>query len=553
MHVALYAPLGRDASVLCALLESVALQPMVCTSAAAFTAALNEDAMLAIATEEGLTRCSAELLAQQLKRQPLWSNIPIIALADANALLPGGATTVLERLGGITLITRPLRQEVLTLAVRSARRTRLLQLQVRDQLEQLSQHTVELEARVDERTAALALEVHERRQIETSLMEARRLESLGRLTGGVAHDFNNLLQVIVGATQLLQLVSREAPALQKPIASINRAAEQGARLTQQLLSFARRQPMQITDVRLNEHVLSLAQLLRHSLGRDVQLQIETGDHLKLVRTDLAQLEIALLNLVINARDAMPDGGTATLAVQNINLPDPALPELATLTGEYVQIALRDKGHGMTEAVAQQAFEPFFTTKPLGKGTGLGLSQVYGFAQQSGGATFLRTASTGTTVGILLPASSSQPADQPADSGKTVPELSDKSLDGLRVLCVEDDPSVAAVALALLSSLGCEVCCAHSADEALRSDFTEIDLVFSDVRMPGSMDGLEMARHLIQQYPLLPIVLTSGFIEEPKRLDGLELEFVRKPYTTSTVIAGICAALASRGGAANAKH
>ena len=292
MHVALYAPLGRDASVLCALLESVALQPMVCTSAAAFTAALNEDAMLAIATEEGLTRCSAELLAQQLKRQPLWSNIPIIALADANALLPGGATTVLERLGGITLITRPLRQEVLTLAVRSARRTRLLQLQVRDQLEQLSQHTVELEARVDERTAALALEVHERRQIETSLMEARRLESLGRLTGGVAHDFNNLLQVIVGATQLLQLVSREAPALQKPIASINRAAEQGARLTQQLLSFARRQPMQITDVRLNEHVLSLAQLLRHSLGRDVQLQIETGDHLKLVRTDLAQLEIA---------------------------------------------------------------------------------------------------------------------------------------------------------------------------------------------------------------------------------------------------------------------
>lgn len=542
MYVAIYAPVGRDASVLCTLLEATDLRPLVCTSAAAFTAALDENAMLAIATEEALSRCSADQITHQLKRQPLWSSIPIIALADAGVVLPGGVTSVLERLGGITLITRPLRQEVLTLAVCSARRTRLLQLQVRDQLEQLSQHATELEARVDERTAALALEVRERRQIETSLMEARRLESLGRLTGGVAHDFNNLLQVIVGATQLLQLLSREAPQLQKPIASINRATEQGARLTQQLLSFARRQPMQITDVRLDEHVQSLAQLLHHSLGRNVKLEIEIGDTPKRVRTDLAQLEIALLNLVINARDAMPDGGTATLTVKNLTLPDPTLPELATLSGDYVQIALHDEGHGMTEDVARQAFEPFFTTKPLGKGTGLGLSQVYGFAKQSRGTTLLRTGQTGTTVAIVLPASAAQSSEAPNKPEKPSSQLLQQNLVGLKVLCVEDDPFIAAAAVEMLSTLGCSVCCAHSADEALQSDFNSIDLVFSDVRMPGSMDGLEMVKKLLHQYPSLPIVLTSGFIGEPERLDGMPLEFVRKPYTPATVVAAMSAAL-----------
>ena len=581
MHVAVYAPVGRDAVVLSTLLEAVHLQPLVCTSAAQFTAALDENALLAIATEEGLTRCSADQLAQQLKRQPLWSNIPIIALADANALLPGGATTVLERLGGVMLITRPLRHEVLMLAVLSARRTRLLQFQVRDQLAQLSTHAAELEQRVDERTAALAQEVRERRQVETSLLEARRLESLGRLTGGVAHDFNNLLQVIVGATQLLKLLGRDAPTLQKPIDSITRAADQGARLTQQLLAFARRQPMQNAVLLLDEHLPAAAQLLRHSLGRDITLHIDIVDTPWLVQTDLAQLEMALLNLVINARDAMPEGGAATLTVRNLRLPDSSLPELARLGGEYVEVALRDEGHGMSEAVAQQAFEPFFTTKPLGKGTGLGLSQVYGYAQQSRGATYLRSTADGTTVGIVLPravatvataadgisTAANHPGDDTAGVGNgntdrggdghggAMPSRSaqpdpQSALQGLRVLCVEDDPFVAEVAVELFAALGCQVCCAFDADAALLSRFEEIDLVFSDVRMPGSMDGVELAHHLARSHPHLPVVLASGFIGEPERLAGLSLEFVRKPYSSETVLAAACAALARKAPAAS---
>ncbi|NYE61552.1 signal transduction histidine kinase [Duganella sp. 1224] len=545
MHAVIYAPLGRDAQVLSSILAAFHIDSVRCDSPDAFCAALDQTALMAIASEEGLTRCSAQQLAAQLAKQPFWSSIPILAIADADALIPGGPTSVLERLGNVTLLTRPLRHEVLMLAILSAQRTRGLQWQVRDQLEELNAHAAELERRVDERTAALSREVRERRQIELSLSEARRLESLGRLTGGVAHDFNNLLQVIASASALMRFQLKEQPALLKSVDSIARATAQGAQLTQQLLSFARRQPMQIADVRLQQHLPDIAQLLQHSLSKNIELSLRIPDDAWPVRTDLAQLEIALLNLVVNARDAMPDGGKVVLSVTNLRLPDAALPELQSLRGEFVQLALADEGEGMTPAVAAQAFEPFFTTKPLGKGTGLGLSQVYGYAQQSNGLAYLRTSDHGTTVHIVLPRgqeASAAAAPARADAGAEAGG-DGQILAGKRVLCVEDDPFVAELAVEMFANMGCRVCCAHDADTALTSDFAQIDFVFSDVKMPGSMDGVEMARQLRRDHPALPIVLASGFLGDPARLDGLALEFIRKPYSLETINAAARAAIA----------
>lgn len=543
MHAVIFAPLGRDAQVLSNILAAVHIDSRLCDSADEFCAALDETALMAIASEEGLTRCSAQQLSVQLDKQPFWSNIPIIAIADADALIPGGPTSVLERLGNVTLLTRPLRHEVLMLAILSAQRTRTLQRQVRDQLRELNDHAAELERRVDERTTALSREVRERRQIEMSLAEARRLESLGRLTGGVAHDFNNLLQVIASASTLMRFQLKEHPALLKSVDSIARATAQGAQLTQQLLSFARRQPMQIADVRLEKHLPDIAQLLHHSLSKHIAFALDIPENPWPVKTDVAQLEIALLNMVVNARDAMPGGGKVTLAIRNLSLPAPAFPELQGLAGDFVQLALIDEGHGMTPEVAEQAFEPFFTTKPLGKGTGLGLSQVYGYAQQSNGMAYLRTSDHGTTVCIVLPRGGDAAATQePAPAQAAVGGAGDV-LSGKRVLCVEDDRFVAELAVEMFANMGCRVCCAHSADEALLSDLAHIDFVFSDVKMPGTMDGVELARKLRQAWPALPIVLASGFLGDPARLDGLGLEFIRKPYSIDAVQAAARAAIA----------
>ncbi|TFW18753.1 response regulator [Massilia arenosa] len=545
MRVVVYAPMGRDAHVLGTLMEALQLDTLVCRSAAEFQGALDEQALLAVATEEGLAQCLGDRLAEQLARQPPWSDLPVIALADQNALLPGSATRALAQLGNVTLISRPLRREVLLLAVLSAQRTRLLQLQVRDQIGQLNAYAAELERRVDERTRALATEVRERRQVEASLAESRRLESLGRLTGGVAHDFNNVLQVISGATELMRVLDQEQGRLRRPLDGVARAVEQGSRLTQQLLSFARRQPMQIASVQLGEHLAEMAQLLRHSLGKHIALHLAVADGLWPVRTDLAQLEMALLNLVINARDAMPEGGAVTLAARNVALPQDGPEELAELHGDFVLVELNDEGAGMPAQVAAKAFEPFFTTKAPGKGTGLGLSQVYGYAQQSGGTAFIRSGSSGTTVTLALPRGTG-PGMEAAAPPPPAPDA-EARFAGLRVLCVEDDDSVAEVAHDLFVSLGCWVCLACSADEAILSDFAGIDLVFSDVRMPGTMDGIDLAHWLARTHPATPVVLASGFIGDPGRLDGLDVQFLRKPYTRQSVLKAAAAALVRSAG------
>jgi signal transduction histidine kinase len=536
-----YAPLGRDAAVLSSVLDSCNVAAHVCSSAEQLYRALDEDALLLLITEEGLAQCNAPVLLARIRAQPAWSSIPVIVLSASARAGHGDRLKPLAQLGNVTVISRPIAREAMAMAVGSAVHARQLQYQVRDQIEQLGRYSVELERRVDERSAALAREVDERKRIEAALLESRRLESLGRLTGGIAHDFNNMLQVVSGGVQLLRALTAAAPdpRIQRTLDSIDRASDHGAKLTQQLLAYGRRQALTVSSVDLNERMHDMAVLLRHTVGREIRLSVDVPDGLWPVRADATQLEMAILNLVLNARDAMPHGGQVRLMLRNCTLPEEGNEDTAGLRGDYVCIAMSDEGCGMDDATLTQAFEPFFTTKPIGKGTGLGLSQVQGFATQSGGHAFIRRDPHGTTVSIVLPRSTDLDGGvaAPVSPADDLPAARAR-LRGLTVLCVEDDPLVAEVAAGIFEALGMKVIAASSADAALEVDLEGVDVVFSDVMMPGSMDGIGLAGALRRARPDLPLVLASGYITSPERLQPLDVGFVQKPYSGVHVSAAL---------------
>ena len=540
----LFAPILGDAEALRAVLAQAGLDTVRCAGVQEFYARLEQDALLAVITEEGLAHCAAGDLEQVLRRQPPWSDIPLLALADSQTTsVDDERFARLAGLGNFTLVERPTSRQVLLMSIRSAIRARRLQYAVRDHWQALESHSAQLETAVEERTRSLELEIRERRRAEAALAEAHRLESLGRLTGGVAHDFNNLLQVIATGEGLIRLLLGKAlnPREERALDSIRRAADHGAVLTQQLLAYARRQPLANVPLDLHVHLRASTDLLLSAAGPAVDLRVSLSALSWQVETDPAQLDAAILNIVGNARDAMPGGGTLTLTASDVVLPDPQLPELGDFAGDYACLLLTDDGAGMSEEVAREAFEPFYTTKPLGKGTGLGLSQVYGFAIQSRGMAFIRREAQGTTIGLLLPRSAARPASPPRPQYGDLTDLA-----GLRLLCVEDDPAVAETTVALLEGLGAQVALAGDADVAMAMDLAGFDLVLSDVMMPGSTDGIGLARWLAAHWPALPVVLCSGYMLDPHRLQSLQVEFIRKPYPIAGLLASIRRALSRPG-------
>jgi PAS domain S-box-containing protein len=379
------------------------------------------------------------------------------------------------------------------------------------------------------RMLGVCQDVTERRQAERAvsklrdqLAQSQKMEALGQLTGGIAHDFNNLLTIVSGYAHILQKRLAD-PRDTAPIEAIQMAARRGASLTRQLLTFSRRQSLNPTAIDLRERIVGIAEMLRSSLREDIRLVYDIADDVWSIETDAAELELALLNLAINARDATPSGGAVTLGVKNVVLGEDS-PNL--LRGEFVAIEVRDTGGGIAPDVLPRVFEPFFTTKPVGKGTGLGLAQVYGFAEQSGGAAAVSSElGKGTTVTIYLPRSSALATRAPLP-----PLLEDTKQAGVTILLVEDNHEVAEVADALLVSLGHRVLRAADAGAALnrlRAD-RSIDLVFSDIVMPGSMDGVSLAQHIRGEHPDMPIILTTGF-SAAARLQGLDFPVIRKPY------------------------
>ncbi|NKC32259.1 ATP-binding protein [Falsiroseomonas selenitidurans] len=368
-------------------------------------------------------------------------------------------------------------------------------------------------------------EVRAREAAQAQLFQTLKLEALGQLTGGVAHDFNNLLSVITSGIALLR--TAEDPARREKLAeAMAQAARRGADLTRRLLTFARRQTLHPGPLELRGWLTEMRELLARTLRGDITIEIEMQPDLWPVLVDAGELELALLNLAVNARDAMPRGGRLRLRAQNASLSRAGSPDL--VDGDYVRLCIADNGIGMTPDVLSRAFEPFFTTKEAGHGTGLGLAQVYGFVRQSGGAARVQSEpGRGTTVSLLLPRAPAEAVQ--AASRETPPQLPDTR--PLDLLLVEDDEAVAALTADMLRHLGHRVRRVSSAAAALRALAAgpPPDLVMTDVVMPGGQDGLDLARRLASERPGLPVVLCSGFSGAPARVEALGLPLLRKPF------------------------
>ncbi len=369
-----------------------------------------------------------------------------------------------------------------------------------------------------------------RSRSEAQLAHAQKLEALGQLTGGIAHDFNNLLTVVSGNLQLLDMELSGDPELREIIASALRAVDRGADLTRRLLAFARRQSLQPRAVVLQPLMAELAQMLARTLGEDVRIEVACDADVPDVFADPTELDTALVNLALNARDAMPRGGCLRLAASEVHVSAPdngwKVP-----TGCYVAFEVDDTGTGMSGAVAAHALDPFFTTKENGKGSGLGLSMVYGFVTQSGGGLTLESRlGFGTQVAFLLPVAA---AGQPY-AGVADPEPHGLPAGGRTVLVVEDEADVARIAIRFLQAMGYEVIATDSAREALALLIgpTPIDVLFSDVVLGSGMNGRELAVEARRLRPHLPVLLVSGYPGPTGRVgtdDNEGIELLRKPY------------------------
>ncbi|GAC1554003.1 MAG: hypothetical protein NVS2B5_13260 [Beijerinckiaceae bacterium] len=416
--------------------------------------------------------------------------------------------------------TRELERLNVELEQRVADRTADLE-QSRAALQTLNE---ELEVRIEQRT-------REREQALAQLFEAQKIDTIGQLTGGVAHDFNNLLMAMLGSLEILKKRLKDDAGSQRLLENALKGAERGAALTQRLLAFARRQELRPEIVDIPELVAGMQDLLARALGPEVRLQNELPDNLPPVLIDANQLELAVLNLAVNARDAMPDGGLLIVSAAEADGSEPHAPP-GLKAGPFVRLSVVDTGEGMDAATLARAAEPFFTTKGIGKGTGLGLSMVQGLAAQSGGGLLIANEpGKGARVDVWIPQ-----ADRTAIV--TVPQPENFTSEAIArpctVLVVDDDALVATGTAAMLEDMGHVVIEANSADDALKllEDGCAVDLVITDHAMPG-MSGTQLARVLGIRYPKLGVVLATGYAElPPGEAAGPDLPRLSKPFLQS---------------------
>ncbi|MFK3736153.1 ATP-binding protein [Massilia sp. TN1-12] len=556
LRLLVLAPRGRDAEVIAEVLEREQFGCTVMASLDAVLAGIEEGAGAAIVAEEALDDAGIDRLAASLERQPPWSDFPLVLLVSRPVSRDGiGVRGRLAELGNILLLERPLNVQTLRSAAASALRGRRRQYHARDMVvererdarelrgsrEQLVQLNETLELRIDERTRALAQandrltnEIIERERVLQTVSQLQKMEAIGRLTGGIAHDFNNLLNVVQGNMDLIMLTSADE-ATRKRAGVARNACQRGAKLTGQLLAFSRNQSLDLRPVPVDALFEGIRELVATSVGSAIALRFDLDHACGAVLADANQMEMALLNLAINARDAMPEGGSLRFHAARAAPPAGLLPD-----GDYVRIAVSDDGEGMPPDVAAKVFEPFFTTKPVGKGTGLGLSQVYGMAQQSGGAArIVSLPGQGTTVEIWLRCAAADEHDAGASAG-----LSPQPQARVRILLVEDDDVVRNSVAESLQALGHQVVQAADGAAALVALERERPaLMITDYLMPG-MTGAELMRKAREVFPHMPMIIATGYADMRaiEEILGDDL-LLRKPFQLADLAASVDRALA----------
>ena len=545
-RILLLALRGRDAEVCDALLGRQGHACHACRSLDELAEALGGGAGTAVVTEESLADGDWTTLSEWLAEQPPWSDFPFVLLATKRSgRRPPEARRMLERLGNVVVLERPINGETLLSAAASALRVRRRQYEARSRLRalaeaeaRLTQLNATLESRIGERTAALSAannklmqEVSERERAQAALAQSQKMEAVGQLTGGIAHDFNNLLTVIVGNLDLIRRAAPD-PRTERLAGYAREAADRAAKLTHQLLAFSRTQRLTLEPVDLNDLVAGMSDLLRRTIGARVAVTMEPDPQPPWAMADANQLELAVLNLAINARDAMNGEGQLHIATALRAAMD------GTMFGV---VAVSDTGGGIPAHLLDKVFDPFFTTKPIGQGTGLGLAQVHGIAEQSGG--FARVESVegrGATVEIWLPEAPAAAVRAQIEALPVAPE------DGRRrrVLVIDDDAGVRRFIVDCLQYAGYAV--TEAADGAaglarLGSDTPELMIV--DYAMPG-LNGVEVATRARETSPHLPILLATGYADMEAVQKVIAPQCVlRKPFEVAELEQAVRRALA----------
>jgi signal transduction histidine kinase len=529
------APLGRDAEIAAKILLEAGFAADAAPNLHSLCDAFVAGAGVAIIAVEAVQTADLRQLSDLLSHQPPWSDLPIVVLTQRG----GGpernplAARLAEALGNATFLERPFHPTTLSSLVRTAIRGRRRQYEARSRLEELSGLAATLEDRVTK-------EVNARAEAEEHLRQSQKMEAVGQLTGGIAHDFNNLLAAIGGSLQMIEsrLAQGRMDVVDRYIAAGQSAVKRAAALTHRLLAFSRRQTLDPKPTNVNRLVAGMEELIRRTMGPTVHMEVIGAGGLWPSLVDPNQLENALLNLCINARDAMPDGGRLTIETANKWLDERAAKERELPPGQYVSLCVTDTGTGMSPDVIAHAFEPFYTTKPMGQGTGLGLSMIYGFARQSGGQIRIYSElGKGTTMCLYLPRHDQNVA---VDERSAAPSEARPSGDGEVVLVIDDEPTIRMLIADVLEELGYSIMEASDGPSGMRvlqSD-ARIDLLITDVGLPNGMNGRQVADAARQMRPNLKVLFITGYAENAVVGNGhlgKGMQLIAKPFEMNALV------------------